>query len=202
MLGPEVFANVMRTYVQRWAFKHPATSDFFAVAKEVSGRDLSGFEQTFFHGTAGLDLAVSDISCHTVAETAAGAFDDAQGNPVTRDWKEPKDKDGAPVRCTVTVEQRAPVAIPVTVRVTFEDGSVVDETWDGKNTWAKFSYLRTGKGGHVREARIDPGGVNLLDAAPVNDARSSRATNHPPIALGGFLLYASQLAITLLAAFL
>ncbi len=202
MLGPEVFATVLRTYVQRWAFKHPTTADFFAVAKEVSGRDLSGFEQTFFHGTAGLDLAVSDISCATVAETTAGAFDDDKGNPVTRAWKDPASKDTAPVRCTVTVEQRAPVAIPATVRVTFEDGSVVDETWDGRNTWAKYSYLRTGKSGRVREARIDPGGVNKLDAAPVNDARSTRHTGHPPTALAGFLLYVAQLATTLFAAFL
>jgi Peptidase family M1 domain len=201
-LGPEVFAKVMRTYVERWAFKHPATADFFAVAREVSGRDLSGFEQLFFHGTEGLDLAVSDISCRSEAATVAGAFDDAKGNPVTEAWKEPASEDSAPVRCTVTVERRAPVQLPTTVRVTFEDGTVVDEAWDGKDTWQRYSYLRTGKSGRVREVSVDPGRVNLLDAAPVNDARSTRVTGHPPTALAGFLLYVSQLATTLLAMFL
>ncbi|MGO9065054.1 MAG: M1 family metallopeptidase [Myxococcaceae bacterium] len=201
-LGPEVFAKVMRTYVQRWAFKHPATADFFAVAREVSGRDLSGFEQQFFHSTLGLDLAVADIACATEPESVAGAFDDAKGNPVTRTWKEPASKDTAPVRCTVTVEQRAPLAIPAIVRVTFEDGSVVDEAWDGKNTWAKYTYVRAGKSGRVREARIDPGGVNLLDAVRVNDARSTRFTPHAPTALAGFFLYVSQLFTSSLAAFL
>ncbi len=201
-LGPQVFANVLRTYAQRWAFRHPATADFFAVAQEVSGRDLTGFEQQFFHSTEGLDLAVASISCATEAETAAGAFDDAKGAPVTRSWREPASPDTAPVRCAVTVEQRAPLAIPATVRVTFEDGSVVDETWDGKNTWATYSYLRTGKGGRVREARVDPAGVNLLDAAPLNNARSTRLTPQAPTALTGFLLYLGQLCTALLAAFL
>jgi Peptidase family M1 domain len=201
-LGSDTFAKVMRTYVQRWAFKHPGTADFFAVAKEVSGRDLSWFEQQFFHSTAGLDLAVADISCNAEAQTVAGAFDDAKGNPVTQAWKEPASEDTAPVRCAVTVERRAPVELPTTVRVTFEDGTVVDEAWDGKDTWKRYSYLRAGKKGRVREARVDPAGVNQLDAAPVNDARSRRATPHPPTALAGFYLYVSQLFTSLLAAFL
>jgi hypothetical protein len=201
-LGPELFAKVMRTYVQRWAFKHPATADFFAVAQEVSGRDLSGFEQLFFHGTAGLDLAVSDISCRAEPQTVAGAFDNASGNPVTQEWKEPASADSAPVRCKVTVERRAPVQLPTTVRVTFEDGTVVDEAWDGKDTWQSYTYLRTGKSGRVREVWVDPGRVNLLDAAPVNDARSMHVTGHPPTALAGFLLYVSQLSTSLLAIFL
>jgi Peptidase family M1 domain len=201
-LGPDTFAKVMRTYVERWAFKHPGTADFFAVAQEVSGRDLSGFEQLFFHGTAGLDLAVADITCQPEAEAVAGAFDDAKGNPVSQAWKEPASADAAPVRCTVTVERRAPVQLPTTVRVTFEDGTTVDESWDGKETWKRYNYLRTGKSGRIREVRVDPGGVNVLDAAPVNDARSVRRTPHPPTALAGFLLYASQLYTTLLGVFL
>jgi hypothetical protein len=201
-LGPETFARVMRTYVERWAFKHPSTADFFAVAREVSGRDLSEFEQQFFHGTASLDLAVSDISCHSEPEAVAGAFDDAKGNPVPQAWKEAADKDAAPVRCTVTVERRAGVVLPAIVRVTFEDGTVADETWDGKDTWTRYSYLRTGKGGRVREARVDPGGINALDAVPVNDARSREMTPHPPVALAGFLLYLTQLVTTLLGAVL
>jgi Peptidase family M1 domain len=201
-LGSETFAKVMRTYVQRWAFKHPGTADFFAVAKEVSGRDLAWFEQQFFHSTEGLDLAVADISCKSEAQTVAGVFDDAKGNPVAQAWKEPASEDTAPVRCEVTVERRAPVELPTTVRVTFEDGTVVDEAWDGKDTWKRYSYLRTGKNGRVREARVDPAGVNQLDAAPMNDARSRRATLHPPTALAGFDLYVGQLFTSLLAVFL
>ena len=201
-LGKETFDRVMQTYVHRWAFKHPSTADFFAVAREVSGRDLSGFEQQFFHGTAGLDLAVTDIACETVPATVAGVFEDERGTPQTRAWKEHGSRDTAPVRCSVTVERRAGAVLPANVRVTFDDGSVADETWDGQDTWHTFTYRRTGKGGWVREARIDPGRVNLLDAVKVNDARSRRPTPHPPTAVAGWLFYVSQLLALLLGAIL
>ncbi|HMK73332.1 MAG TPA: M1 family metallopeptidase [Myxococcaceae bacterium] len=201
-LGKETFEKVMRTYVQRWVFRHPSTADFFAVAREVSGRDLSGFEQQFFRGTDGLDLAVENIDCRTEPAAAAGVFDDEKGGAEARAWKEPESPDTATVRCVVTVERRAPAALPANVRVTFDDGSVVDETWDGQDTWRTFTYRRTGKGGWVREARIDPGRVDLLDAAKVNDARSTRSTLHPPTAVAGWFFYVAQLCAGLLGAFL
>ena len=49
---------------------------------------------------------------------------------------------------------------------------------------------------------MDAGRVNVLDAAPINDARSRKMTSHPPIALAGWLLYVSQLVTTLFATFL
>ena len=39
MLGEETMARVMRTYHERWRFRHPGSRDFYAVASEVAGRD-------------------------------------------------------------------------------------------------------------------------------------------------------------------
>ncbi len=39
-LGQPLFDSVMRTYYERWKFKHPYPEDFRAVAEEVSGRNL------------------------------------------------------------------------------------------------------------------------------------------------------------------
>ena len=33
----------MRTYSERWRFRHPSSDDFYAVASEVAGRDLVWF---------------------------------------------------------------------------------------------------------------------------------------------------------------
>ena len=47
LLGPQTIARAMRTYHERWRFRHPSSEDFYAVVSEVAGRDLSGFfEQT------------------------------------------------------------------------------------------------------------------------------------------------------------
>ena len=43
MLGWETLQRVLATYFARHAFGHPAPEDFFAVANEVSGQDLTWF---------------------------------------------------------------------------------------------------------------------------------------------------------------
>jgi aminopeptidase N len=42
-LGPERFDLAFRTYVERWAFKHPTPDDFFRTMENVAGEDLSWF---------------------------------------------------------------------------------------------------------------------------------------------------------------
>ena len=36
-------ARVMRTYHERWRFRHPTSDDFYAVVAEVAGRDARWF---------------------------------------------------------------------------------------------------------------------------------------------------------------
>jgi hypothetical protein len=41
--GEPTMAKIMRTYSERWRFRHPSSDDFYAVASEVAGRDLRWF---------------------------------------------------------------------------------------------------------------------------------------------------------------
>lgn len=43
ILGKERFDKAFRTYVARWAFKHPTPDDFFRTIENVSGEDLNWF---------------------------------------------------------------------------------------------------------------------------------------------------------------
>ena len=43
LLGEPTMARIMRTYSERWRFRHPSSDDFYAVASEVAGRDLMWF---------------------------------------------------------------------------------------------------------------------------------------------------------------
>jgi hypothetical protein len=43
LLGTEAMARVMRTYHERWRFRHPTSEDFYAVVAEVTGRDARWF---------------------------------------------------------------------------------------------------------------------------------------------------------------
>jgi hypothetical protein len=61
VLTPAVFDRAMRTYVRRWAFKHPHPLDLFWTFEDVSGQDLDWFFQPWLYTTEVLDQAVVDV---------------------------------------------------------------------------------------------------------------------------------------------
>ena len=61
ILGEATMARVMRTYHERFRFAHPRAEDFFAVAEEVSGRDLDNFFDQTVRGPGVFDPAVHRI---------------------------------------------------------------------------------------------------------------------------------------------
>ncbi len=62
LLGHRTMARVMRTYAERWRFRHPASDDFYRVASEVAGRDLTPFFRQTIESPAVIDYAVGAIT--------------------------------------------------------------------------------------------------------------------------------------------
>ena len=103
ILGEDVMSRVMKTYYERWKFRHPTTSDFVQAAEEASGRDLGWFFDQVLHSPDKLDYGISDL---TVREVAApeGIFDEAARRSVIR-WKfRPGIKSGMPVNTWVEMD--------------------------------------------------------------------------------------------------
>ena len=172
VLGEERFASLLRTYAERFAFRHPGTDDFLAVTAEVGGAGARSLGERLFRGAAGLDDAVRSIHCGH--ESGAGPE--------------------GPWRCDVDVERSGdlPLACPVAVR--FDDGREVTEQVAAEGVhWQRFTYRGTDPGARVREARVHPGGPVPLDADPTNDARSREATPGPVALVVGWFLHAAQL---------
>lgn len=105
ILGPERFDPAFRRFIAAWAFKHPKPADFFRAMEDASGEDLSWWWRGWYFHNWTLDQAVTRIG---PARDGAGSL--------------------------VTVENRDPMVMPATLRVTFADGSKRDialpaETW-------------------------------------------------------------------------
>jgi hypothetical protein len=58
MLGWETTQRILSTYFERHAFTHPKPDDFFAVANEVSGQDLTWFFDEVHRGAKLFDYSV------------------------------------------------------------------------------------------------------------------------------------------------
>jgi hypothetical protein len=61
ILGPERFDLAFRTYVERWAFKHPTPDDFFRTMENVAGEDLSWFWRGWFQYNWRFDQGINSI---------------------------------------------------------------------------------------------------------------------------------------------
>jgi len=61
ILGPERFDFAFKTYINRWAFKHPAPDDFFRTMENAAGESLQWFWRGWFENTWRLDVAVRGV---------------------------------------------------------------------------------------------------------------------------------------------
>ena len=143
VLGPERFDEAFRTYVHRWAFKHPTPWDFFRTMDNVSGEDLSWFWRGWFLNTWKLDQSVKEVK-YKENDPAKGAL--------------------------VTIENLEQLVMPVEVAIQTADGKADTvklpvEIWQRGGTWT-FLYPSTTT---LSQVTIDPQGA-LPDVNRANNS--------------------------------
>ena len=149
-LGWDRWRRVMSTYAERFAFKHPKPADFFAVVNEVSGENFSWFFDQTYATSDLFDYAVGRVDSQAERGGASGG----QEAPVRH-------------RSTVDIRRWGEGRFPVEVRVTFADGRVANERWDGQARWTRFGYLTPSP---VATVEVDPRHVLVLDVNYSNNS--------------------------------
>jgi hypothetical protein len=167
MLGWTTMQRVMSTYFARWAFKHPKPEDFFAVANEVSGRDLTWFFDQVYRSSNVFDYGVGSFASEPSA--ARGYTGDGNDRRFVEAGK------NGPFHTTVVARRYGEGIFPVDVRVVFENKEEVRWHWDGRQRWKAFEIDKPARAAF---AQIDPDHVLLLDVNYTNNS----ATVHPQAA--------------------
>jgi hypothetical protein len=162
MLGWDTLQKILRTYFQRSAFKHPEPRDFFAVANEVSGRDLTWFFDQVYRSANVFDYRVDVFSSERLSDR--GYFGDASRQTFSAD-----ERPGDVYRTKLVVRRAGDGVFPVSVRVVFENHQEVRWQWDGRERWKLFEVDRPVR---ALTAEVDPERVLLLDANYTNNSRS------------------------------
>ncbi len=141
VLGPELFDEAFRTYIDRWAYKHPQPADFFRTMEDVSGRDLDWFFRGWLYGNGVLDQAIASVSSDCTARTT-------MSDAPTEDTPECETR--------VTVENRGDVVMPLELRFIYRDGSE-DKLSLPVDIWRDTSsFVATVEGARIRNVQIDP----------------------------------------------
>jgi hypothetical protein len=123
IMGPQAFDDAFRTYVSRWAFKHPTPTDFFRTMEDVGGRRLDWFWRQWFVENARFDQSVDTV--------------------VTR-------MRGDTMQVAVRFGNRERGVLPVRARFSFSDGSTQDyvypaEVWSTNTRRYDREYRFVGK---------------------------------------------------------
>jgi hypothetical protein len=151
-LGWETMREFLRTYYDRWRFRHPTTRDVQDVAEEVAGEDLDWFFDQYVYGTAVVDYAVNRVLFRRLNE----------------------DDDNPVYESEVRLERREDGIFPQTLRVRFADGTTEDVSWDGEEQWKVFTFEKPVR---LTEAYLDPDNAVWLDINRLNNRRTFEAPN-------------------------
>ncbi|RCR65696.1 M1 family metallopeptidase [Larkinella punicea] len=142
VLGPKRFDYAFKTYVHRWAFKHPTPYDFFRTMEDASGEDLGWFWRGYFYENWKLDQSVKDVR-----------------------YVEQDPQKGS----VITIENLEKWAMPVIIEVEEVGGkktrvNLPVEIWQRGGTWS-FKQPTTSP---IRSVTIDPD-EQLPDINPRNN---------------------------------
>ena len=145
ILGPAAFDDAFRTYVARWAFKHPTPTDFYRTMEDVGGRRLDWFWRQWFVENARFDQSVDTVLVR---------------------------KSGDSTKVAVLYGNLERGVLPLRARFTFSDGSTRDYSYPAE-VWSTNSrhYLReyTFIGKDVVRVELDPD-QKLLDIDRANNS--------------------------------
>jgi hypothetical protein len=181
MISRPVMDEVMKTYFERWKFKHPCSRDFIAVVNEVVrkrhgekfGKDMQWFFDQVLYGTDICDYELTGVYSQLVFGTR-GLVDSADKKITQRERYDSKSPSNYETR--VLVSRLGEVRMPVDVLVHFENGKEVRERWDGQSRWKEFTYTRPEK---AVWAKVDPDEVLTIDINTNNNSKTTEPVKQP-----------------------
>ncbi len=176
-LGWDTLRKILSTHFERWKFRHPKPADFFAVANEVSGRDLTDFFDQVYRQDSVFDFAVTYV---TSREITTDGYTDQNGKPV---YVGRSGKASGLFETNVVVRRLQDGHLPVDVLLKFENGEEVRYAWDAALPWKLYTVVRPAK---LLYAAVDPDRKILLDVDYTNN--SMMLDPHPGFASGKWAL--------------
>ncbi len=183
VLGEDVMSRVMKTYFERWRFKHPKTGDFIAVAEEISGRDLDWFFGPLLNSTGKLDYGIGGLRCREIPVRRGFFGEPAEGLAAAAAEEEKV------FRSAVSVVRRGEIVFPQRIKVVFENGEEIIESWEGRERWKRFVYRLPSR---VVSAQIDPENKVVLDGNLLNNSRTIKENKAPGFKYGLGLMFTFQ----------
>lgn len=155
--GKDKIDQLLKAYYKRWAFKHPATQDFIAIANEIDP-SMGHYLNDAITTIKNIDFEVKSAVSGKKQVAGGYTFNDDGSDP---SFSKPEKGEGFVHQ--VTLVRNGELHPPqVDVLLTFEDGSTETRQWQADDTipWTKWHWESDKK---LVEVMIDPEFKVLLD---------------------------------------
>ena len=161
ILGEERFDRALRTYIERWAYKHPTPDDFFRTIENVAGEDLSWFWRGWFQYNWRLDQGINSIK-YVKNDPKKGVI--------------------------ISIENFEKMAMPVILDVKTKSGKVTRvnlpvEVWQKNKTWS----FKHDSDEEIESITIDPEHVFPDSNSANNTWTADKGLIEKDIVLDGYL---------------
>ncbi len=150
LLGKKAMHEVLKTYFERWKFKHPTAQSFIDVVNELITKRTDSknmdwfFKQVLFEAPK-CDYAVTNLKNETRKNGTRGNF---------------------------TVQRMGDMIMPTDIKIVFADKTFQIIHWDGKDKTKKFQLKKK-----IKFVKLDSETKNWMDLNLINNSLSTQ--NHP-----------------------
>ncbi|WP_052339529.1 M1 family metallopeptidase [Gorillibacterium massiliense] len=147
--GEPAMKKILRTYFQKWKFRHPSTEDFQRTVESVTGQSWSDFFNQYVYNGLMSDYSVDGIRINKKTVDGATVYDSR-----------------------VLIRKLGGQTSAVPVRFHFKDGSTKDEMGDGKASEVQYKFNGSSP---VDWVQIDPKHTLVLENRHMNNYLKAEA---------------------------
>lgn len=142
-VGKQTMERIMKTYFERWKFKHPTTKDFQTVVEDVTKEKWTEFFNQYVYGALMMDFSVDNIQVKKLSQGDSTLYES-----------------------TVLIRKRGGTAPKVPILFHFADKQKTEREWEGKESQTTFKLIHTSP---VEWAMIDPNYSLVLENKHINN---------------------------------
>ncbi|SFL93238.1 Peptidase family M1 [Paenibacillus sp. 1_12] len=141
-IGSEMMQRTLKSYFQRWKFKHPTTSDFQKTLEDTTKKNWAEFFDEYIYGGQMVDYAITGIHTKKINTDGQTMYENS-----------------------VRIQKLGGTYHQVPIRFHFADGSQIDRLWDGIDRDVTFKLQHPTP---LQWAVIDPQHTIVLENKRMN----------------------------------
>ncbi|OME74038.1 EnpEP protein [Paenibacillus sp. FSL A5-0031] len=142
-VGSRTMQKILRTYFQKYKFKHPSTADFQRVVEQVTKTKWNDYFSQYVYGNKMADFSIESIHVRPVTQDGAEMYESV-----------------------VLVKKNGGSNGEIKVLMKFTDGTKITKIWDTQESHMQYKQLHSAP---LEWAVVDPNNSNVLDNKLINN---------------------------------